>query len=240
MTVSVAERVLFGGAICATICLALAPIPAAGQLSSSFLEVSRSESGFTVEAEDTPLPAVLTAIGKHAGFTVQDSRAERPPLSVFEVRDATLETTLRRLLANSNHLIIYRGGASGLIVDGSIERIVLLSPTQRSPAAPSEISSLAGPGGTAKPRWQAYAKPGSPRRYGASREPATDEEFEDEEEFAEEDSLDDEFEAELEYGDALQELGEEAALEQLDVDPEEIAAGEPGMFPDGLETPPLP
>jgi hypothetical protein len=121
-----------------------------------FLEVKKTAGGYTVEAENTTLPQVLSALGEQAGFSVQDSGAVRPPIPFFEANDATLESMLRRLLVSTNHLIVYRGKTNREIAEGSIERIVLLSPVERRQAPPPQpgagaTSSLAGPPGTQAP-----------------------------------------------------------------------------------------
>jgi hypothetical protein len=121
-----------------------------------FLEVKKTASGYTVEAENATLPQVLSALGAQAGFSVQDSGAMRPPIPFFEASDASLESMLRRLLESTNHLIVYRGGTDQReITEGSIDRIVLLSPVERRQTPPSgggaTTSSLAGPPGTQAP-----------------------------------------------------------------------------------------
>lgn len=132
---------------------ALSPVLAGA---NPFLEVKKTADGYTVEAENTTLPQVLSALGEQAGFSVQDSGAVRPPIPFFEANDATLESMLRRLLVSTNHLIVYRGKSNQReIAEGSIERIVLLSPVERRQAPPQQpgaaTSSLAGPPGTQAP-----------------------------------------------------------------------------------------
>jgi len=208
----------------------LAARAAFGQGYDPFLEVSKTEAGFTVEAEGATLPQVLGAIGAEAGFTVQDTGAGAPrdPIPTFQVRDATLESTLRQLLGTSNHLIVYRG-AAGKIRDGNVERIVLLSSGKRERVADRPISSLAGPPGTEAPPRTARARtssgPVAPDDGDVAPDDAspdaTGQDFEQQEE------------EQLARGEALQEM-EYDAIEQMDVDPASVAGGAPGVPPPGL------
>ncbi|MFP6665456.1 MAG: hypothetical protein VCC00_14790 [Deltaproteobacteria bacterium] len=133
-------RLLTGGLLTMAACTG-APAEAA------FLEVTRSEAGFTVDAEDLPVVRILRAIGEQAGFEVHDPTGGGEELEFFEVEDLPLETTLRQLLARTNHLIVYRGGAKEKMAVGTIEKIILLRPND--PDAPrvlrKGVSPLAGP-----------------------------------------------------------------------------------------------
>lgn len=122
---------------------ACAPAPA----EAVFLEVSRSESGFTVDAEDLPVVQILRAIGENAGFEVLDPTGGGEELEFFEVKDTPLEATLRQLLAHTNHLIVYRGSAKEEMAVGTIEKIILLRPTDPDAARVLRkgVSPLAGP-----------------------------------------------------------------------------------------------
>lgn len=191
----------FLSSLSVTILAASAAAPAHAQ---RFLEVSKSDSGYTVEAEAVTLPEVLTAIGRHAGFTVHDSSPDREPIDVFEVEDATLESTLRQLLGTSNHLMVYRGGAEGQIRDGMVEKIVLLSPGNRERPTKPVVTSLAGPAGTERGRTAA-----------APPAPAIDDRDSDAPLAPEDDSAG--TDAQLVYGEALQAL-EEERIEQAGIE----------------------
>jgi hypothetical protein len=112
-----------------------------------FLEVTRTAAGFTIEAEDLPVARILRAIGDEAGFEVLDPTGGDENLEFFEVEDVSLEAALRQLLADTNHLIVYHGSAKEKTAVGTIEKIILLRPTD--PDAPrvlrKGVSPLAGP-----------------------------------------------------------------------------------------------
>ncbi len=203
-------------------CVGFNAAPARAQEHTVFLEVSKSADGFTVEAEDATLPQLLAAIGAKAGFSVQDSGAQRPPIPVFEVRDASLESTLRQLLGTSNHLIVYRGGSQGKIVDGGVEKVVLLSPGKRERVADRPISSLAGPPG-------AVAPPARANRAASTDEAPTAIELGDTKDF----DAEAEAQEQLVYGESLQDM-EQQMIDQLGVDTDGVAAGAPGVPPPGL------
>lgn len=209
------EQSVISRLLTCVVSIALAAIPArvaTAQGYGPFLEVSKTETGFTVEAEGATLPQVLSAIGEEAGFKVQDSGAERPPIDEFEVRDATLEATLRQLLGKSNHLIVYRGGTKEKIEAGSVEKVILLSPIKRVRVADRPASSLAGPG--APPRKQIPIR--------AAGTPPTDSDAEN----TDEDER--QREEQLVYGEALQEM-ERQMVERIGVDPADVAGNEPGI-----------
>lgn len=138
---------------------------AAPALAEPFLEVSRQGSRFSVDASGVSVAAVLTALGREAGFRVQDSRpdAQRPPVDIALI-DATLQQTLTKLLDRQNHLIVYREVVVEAARDGrqdAIDRIVLLGPRveaasgpkpQRAGAGAAPASPLAGPVVAAPPQ----------------------------------------------------------------------------------------
>ncbi len=204
--------------ITSLVCAFAAPSAARGQ--PAYLEVSKTDAGFTVEAEQATLPQVLSAIGAKAGFAVQDSGAERPAIPLFEVRDATLESTLRQLLGTSNHVIVYRGGAGAPIADGNVEKIILLSPGKRERVADRPTSSLAGPPSTIRspPTRGSIAPPPPPPSVEAATDTPRDPADQAEQE---------------EYGEVLQEM-EHEVIDQLTVDPQQVAGMEPGVAPAGL------
>ena len=161
-----------------------------------FLEVSRTEAGFTVDAEDANLLQILQALGREAGFSVRDSGASHPPIDLFEVKDASLDTTLRKLLGNANHLILYRGDPGKKVID----KVILLSPGEKRAPARSNVSSLAGPGGKARPRSPVSRERQPPEEDSETEIAALEAELLSEEDNLEEevpyDNEDEEFEAE--------------------------------------------
>ncbi|MDG2303500.1 MAG: hypothetical protein P8R42_02410 [Candidatus Binatia bacterium] len=208
------EQSVISRLLTCVVSIALVAIPArvaTAQGYGPFLEVSKTETGFSIEAEGATLPQVLSAIGEEAGFKVQDSGAERPPIDEFQVRDATLEATLRQLLGTSNHLIVYRGGTNEKIEAGSVEKIILLSPSKRVRAADRPASSLAGPEVQPREQIPIRAADAPPADSGAE---ITDDDRQREEQ--------------LVYGEALQEA-ERLMVEQLGVDPSDFAGIEPGV-----------
>jgi hypothetical protein len=117
-----------------------------------FVQVSREGSRFSIDATGVSVSTVLLALGREAGFSVQDSRPdiERPPIDIA-LNGATLNQTLNRLLDRQNHLIVYRNDAPTEQTEpGSIARIVLLAPRPDVPKEPVAgapgSSPLAGPG----------------------------------------------------------------------------------------------
>src|SRR5262245_29999566 len=93
---------------------ALALLAARGPVAAQpFVQVSRDGSRFSVDASGASVSAVLEALGREAGFRVQDSRpdVERPPIDIA-LTGATLDQALNRLLDRQNHLIVYRNGAA--------------------------------------------------------------------------------------------------------------------------------
>lgn len=192
--------------------------PPAARSQPAYLEVSKTDAGFTVEAEQATLPQVLSAIGAKAGFAVQDSGAERPAIPLFEVRDATLESTLRQLLGTSNHVIVYRGDAGAPIADGNVEKIILLSPGKRERVADRPTSSLAGPPSTIRSPPERIDPPPPPPPVEAATDAPPDPADQAEQE---------------QYGEVLQEM-EHEVIDQLTVDPQQVAGMEPGVPPAGL------
>lgn len=115
-----------------------------------YLEIVQKDSRFSVDAGDTSLERILKTLGEKAGFRVQDSGATRPKITSFQVEDATLETTLRKLLAKTNHLIVYSADGAKRMEAGRIETIILMGVAERRKTSKSVPASLAGPGGAAR------------------------------------------------------------------------------------------
>jgi hypothetical protein len=156
----------------AAIGIALALLAAGGSAAAQpFVQVSRDGSKFSVDASGASVSAVLEALGREAGFRVQDSRpdVERPPIDIA-LTGATLDQALNRLLERQNHLIVYRSSApSAQTEPGAIERIVLLGPRSEQPKVPlaknAGASPLAGP-------VQSQPPPARPPNPGAPPVPA--------------------------------------------------------------------
>lgn len=124
----------------------------------SFVEVSRHGSKYSVDATGASVTSVLLALGREAGFGVEDARPDLDRTISLVVDDATLEQTLRRVLEQQNHLILYRKGVTDLAAPDAVARVVLLGMrADRSGGVPGgtpqngPASPLAGPGGTAPP-----------------------------------------------------------------------------------------
>jgi hypothetical protein len=147
---------------------AAATAPCSAQGYQPYLEVKRSEGGYTVVAEGTGLPQVLDALAKEAGFTVKDSGAERQPIQLFEVHDVPLDVTLRKLLVNENHLILYRRGPDGERGE-EIEKVILMSPMAKADAGGKHEKPQQGGGGSS------LAGPGAIRPIPRGGEPPTPE-----------------------------------------------------------------
>lgn len=105
---------------------------------ASPVEVAHDASGWTVKAENAPVEEVLDALAQREGFHVVMQRGvERPPVDV-DVRDASLDDVLRRVLSQRNYAIAYRDGDSTLEV--SRVELFLPRPPRNAPAA--KIPSL--------------------------------------------------------------------------------------------------
>jgi len=109
-------------------------------------EVVRTTSGFSVHANSSEMPRLLSALGAEAGFTVLDTGKFQLPVT-FSLDDAPLDMTLRRMLRDANFIIVYRGGKRGTEISSEgIEQIILLSPAGvGAPKPPPPGSPLAGP-----------------------------------------------------------------------------------------------
>ena len=146
-----------------------------------YLEVVEKDSRFSIEAEDTSLTTILTELGSKAGFRIQDSGAQRPKVTSFQVKDATLETTLRKLLATTNHLIVYSGDGAKKMEAGQIDTIILMGTAKRKrPANPTSVS-LAGPGGTTENTQDTRSLKADRRPEAASGDEFPEEELDDQE-----------------------------------------------------------
>ncbi|HEY8518411.1 MAG TPA: hypothetical protein VIS07_23100 [Candidatus Binatia bacterium] len=112
--------------------------------------VSRTESGYTIDAYETNLVQVLTEIGSLAGFTVEAPDNFNSPLTL-SAENLPLDQLLQRVLRNENYIIVYRGGVQKTAITGEgIDKIFLLSQASSGPmpraAAATGASPLAGPG----------------------------------------------------------------------------------------------
>src|SRR5262245_4584008 len=100
---------------------------------ASSLQVEYDAPRLSVEAADVGLVELLSAIGAKVGFTVGQSRAPSPPVTL-SVSGASVEDVLRRLLRSENHTILYRQGPDAAVL---IDRIVLLGPPGEGSPAPT-------------------------------------------------------------------------------------------------------
>lgn len=98
------------------------------------VEVSHGAIGLTVKAEGARVEEVLDTLANREGFTVIMQRGiERPPVDV-DVRDASLDEVLRRVLSQRNYAIAYREGDSAL----EVSRVELFLPrAPRNAPAPT-------------------------------------------------------------------------------------------------------
>ncbi|HZR84234.1 MAG TPA: hypothetical protein VFD92_24260 [Candidatus Binatia bacterium] len=141
------------------LCLALAIAAASGRAraegpddaSAPPRAILKTGAGYSVHANNSSLPQLLTELGSEAGFTVVDSGKVHLPVTVT-LDDVGLDVVLRRLLRDSNFIITYRGGKRGREISGeNIDQITLLTPAGLSnpsapPAPPANgASPLAGP-----------------------------------------------------------------------------------------------
>lgn len=126
--------------------------------------VTRSEQGYSVDANGTNVVQVLTEVGQQAGFTVEAPEDFHSPLTV-SLQDAPLDDVLRRVLRNENYIIVYRGGEQRTSISGDkIDKIFLLSQAAEGAGPPpGGVSPLAGPGGGAKPAGRGALAPPPPQ-----------------------------------------------------------------------------
>ena len=97
------------------------------------VQVGRSDAGLTISASGAPLEDVLQALADQEGFTFSMQRdVERSPVDV-DVRDASLDNALRRILRHRNYAIAYTEGADGLEV--SRVEVLLPRPPKETPEA---------------------------------------------------------------------------------------------------------
>ncbi len=139
-----------GGAspIALLVWLILVGLPVAPVSAASFLEVTQTPAGFSIEAEEISLTKILRAIGSKAGFEVVDTTGSSETLALFSIADRPLDKTLESLLVKQNHLIVYSPGKEPAQA-GKISKIILMRPSTgpRTAAQRSlNASPLAGPG----------------------------------------------------------------------------------------------
>ena len=101
--------------------LTAAPVLAADDGS---VRVEYQGSKLSVSATDVGLVDVLRAIGAKVGFTVAETKAPAPTVSL-SVEQASVDDVLRQLLRTENHTILYRQGPGAAAL---VDRIVLLGP----------------------------------------------------------------------------------------------------------------
>ena len=126
----------------------------------SFLEITRTGSGFTIDAEEVSVNRILRELAAEADFET---------LAVFTIEDQPLPAALKSLLAKQNHLIVY-AGSNDPAEPGKVTKVILMRPnaeTKPGRKRPSNVSPLAGPG--AKPAPKARRAPGASAAYDATR-----------------------------------------------------------------------
>lgn len=95
--------------------------------------VKLEPGGLSVQARDAPLEDVLEAIAARASIDVVIQRGiERPPVNV-NIRRATLEEALRRILRRRSYAVLYRRTKTG----SEITQVQVLRP---KPAPPRTVT----------------------------------------------------------------------------------------------------
>ncbi len=132
-------------ACCGGLLLALLSAPPAS--AESFLEVTESDDGFTIEAEEVSVARILKAIAAKANFEVVDATGVAETLAIFSVENQPLPEALQSLLAKQNHLIVY-AGSENPEAQGKIAKIILMRPASETRPGATRgrgASPLAGP-----------------------------------------------------------------------------------------------
>lgn len=127
----------------------------------SFLEVTQSSKGFTIDAEEVSVTKILAAIAVKADFKVVDATGVSETLAIFSVQDQPLAKALESLLAKQNHLIVY-AGSENPEAQGKIAKIILMRPASEPRTGAKSgwgTSPLAGPGAKPTPRTARKAAP---------------------------------------------------------------------------------
>jgi len=134
----------------------------------SFLEITRTDSGFTIDAEEVSINKILRELAQKADFEIVDATGVSETLAVFTVEDQPLPETLKSLLAKQNHLIVY-AGSKDPAQPGTVSKVILMRPnseTKQSSKTATNVSPLAGPG--AKPDPKAPRSTAGPAAGGAA------------------------------------------------------------------------
>ena len=135
----------------------------------SFLEITRTGSGFTIDAEEVSVNRILRELAAEADFEIVDATGVSETLAVFTLENQPLPAALKSLLAKQNHLIVY-AGSNDPAQPGKVTKVILMRPnaeTKPGRKRPSNVSPLAGPG--AKPAPKARRAPGASAAYDAAR-----------------------------------------------------------------------
>jgi hypothetical protein len=105
----------------------------APHVAASPLEVARGEDGWTVKASGVQLEEVLGALAEHESFAVVMQPAVERPLVDVDVRAASLEDVLRRVLHGRSYTIGYRADGDALAVS-RVEVLLPVPPRDERPA----------------------------------------------------------------------------------------------------------
>jgi hypothetical protein len=97
------------------------------------LEVTRGDDGWTVKATGARLEDVLGALAEQESFAVAMQPAVERPLVDVDVRAATLDAVLRRVLHGRNYTIGYRADGDAL----AVSRVEVLLPAPPRDAEPA-------------------------------------------------------------------------------------------------------
>ena len=134
----------------------------------SFLEITRTDNGFTIDAEEVSINKILRELAQKADFEIVDATGVSETLAVFTVEDKPLPDALKSLLAKQNHLIVY-AGSKDPAQPGKVSKVILMRPnseTKQGSKTATNVSPLAGPG--AKPTPKARRAPAGAAAYGAA------------------------------------------------------------------------
>ena len=134
----------------------------------SFLEITRTDSGFTIDAEEVSINKILRELAQKADFEIVDATGVSETLAVFTVEDQPLPEALKSLLAKQNHLIVY-AGSKDPAQPGKVAKVILMRPnseTTLGSKTAANVSPLAGPG--AKPEPKARRAPAGAAAYGGA------------------------------------------------------------------------
>jgi hypothetical protein len=102
------------------------------------VEVTRGEAGWTVKATGARLEDVLGALAAQESFAFTMQPAVERPLVDVDVRNASLDDVLRRVLHGRNYTIAYRGDRGAL----AVSRVEVLLPQPPQDVAQPQVAAV--------------------------------------------------------------------------------------------------